>query len=151
MGKLDIHNKKGFTFLELIAVLIIMSVLSLLAIPTYQKVVKNMANTNVSSQVRSILNVAESTAKVNLKKTKVRFQQKQIDLILMYKPVDSWIDEKILEVIYLDEHVSIDSEQEVIYDINGFPEENVIVGIKAGSSDIELSINKDGTVIIQDI
>ncbi|HCC06552.1 MAG TPA: hypothetical protein DEP72_00095 [Clostridiales bacterium] len=161
MGRVDIYkDENGFTLLELIIVIIIMSILSLMAIPIYQNIVNNMTKTNVSTQVKSVLNVAESTARVNLKKTKVRFEQKEIKLILMEKvpaldllgdPIETWTDEKILEVIELDNQVSIESEKEVVYDVNGVPEEDVIVVIKFGALTMNLSIYKDGRVTLEDI
>jgi len=144
-------NKEGFTILELILVLVVMSILLYISVPLYNKTVKDVSKTNVSVQIKSLNDIAASTAKSTLKKVKIRFESNTIQLIQMNEVAGVWQDESIIDIVTVDSKLQISTLEEVIYGIDGLPEEDKTINIISNSFNLKIDIYKDGRIIIQDI
>ena len=61
-------NKKGFTLVELMAVIVVLAIIIAIAVPSYAKIKKNIEEKNYKNKVNLIEIAAENTRKIHIMK-----------------------------------------------------------------------------------
>ncbi len=147
---MELRNNKGITLLELIVVITILGILSYMAMPIYHNTTSSMKGINTKNQVSAVLDIASSTARAKLTKTKVIFYNDKISIILLEQNGVSWEYKNTIDTVYLEQKVTIPVETEVIYGVDGFPEEEKSIDINTpNTGNIVLTIYTDGRFVLQ--
>lgn len=145
------NNKKGFTLLELLLVISIMSAIVVVAIPIYKGVTEDIIESSIKKELESVLDNASNRARTALQKVRVKMYNYNMDIVLMKYENEEWIEEKYIDRIQLGNNYTFSQLGVIEYNKRGFSETEKTFILKSNkyNNDIEIKVYTDGSFLIK--
>lgn len=134
-------NKRGVTLLEMLMVLVIVSMLSIVAIPIYQNITVTIVKSSIRKQLESTFNNASMVAKTKLRKVNIEAYDNTIKLVLLKKEGVEWIEDAPIEEVTLDERFMFNEAKTLVYNVRGFPENTDTFNLISEDATISLQVD----------